>query len=382
MNTGSDSAYALLYLTVLAVAYTSTGSTEVITIAVLTVAVAIRRRHPAASLAVAWLGAIVQMALGQQANFLDIAILAVLFAVAAYGTRRVQVLGAASAVLGALIASVYNALTQRIEYFSAGYDGVLAVALMFGVALAVLGLSWTAGALARVLRMAQEGRAGQQRAEDARAAAQRELDAVEERNAIARDMHDVVAHSLAVVIAQADGARYLGTAHPEQTDEALSTISAVARDALGDVRQLLAQLRHSEASGPQPTASDIPALLDSVAASGAGVVRDFGVELATVPRGAGLALFRITQEATTNALRHGVAGSPIRVALRQRGDELVLSVRNRAEPGAVGAGGHGLVGMRERALLAGGSLRAEPDGVDFLVEARLPRIRAEGDPAA
>ncbi|NQX13639.1 hypothetical protein HQQ80_18590 [Microbacteriaceae bacterium VKM Ac-2855] len=379
MNAGSDSAYGVLYLAVIGFSNFSGDTSEIIPIVIFAVAVTVRRRNPAGAIIIAWIGAIAQMGLGQPAGFQDVAILAVLFAVGAYGSRRWQIVGAVSAVVGALVASLYNAATQSDTFFSAGFDGLRALALMFGIALAVLGLSWTAGALARVFRIAEQGRAGQQRAEDARAAAQRELDAVEERNAIARDMHDVVAHSLAVVIAQADGARYLGSAHPEQTDEALNTISSVARDALGDVRQLLAQLRHSEATGPQPGAADLPGLLDAVAASGPGVVRDLGVDLAAVPRGAGLALFRIAQEATTNALRHGVRDAPLTLSLRAEADELVLLVRNRRTDTGLRPGGHGLVGMRERALLAGGSLRAEPDGEDFVVEARLPRTRTEGD---
>lgn len=374
-----DSGIAILYLVVVGIVFVGDGSATVIVIAVLTVACAVRRRAPALALGIAWLGAISQMTLGLEPSLADLAILLVLFSVGAYGDRRARILGAVSAVVGAIVASVYTGFLRSSVVDFAG--ALLASGYLFGAAIAVLGLSWTGGILARTLRIAQDGREAQRRAEEERTAAQLDLDAEAERNAIARDMHDVVAHSLAVVIAQADGARYLGTAHPEQTDEALATISAVARDALGDVRQLLAQLRHSEASGPQPDASEIPALLDAVAASGAGVQRDFDIDLASVPRGAGLALFRITQEATTNALRHGAPGTSIRVSLRQQGEEIVLTVRNRAEPGALGPSGHGLVGMRERALIAGGSLRAEPDGSDFLVEARLPRIRQQGDTA-
>lgn len=213
-------------------------------------------------------------------------------------------------------------------------------------------------------------------AEQERSRAQRELDAVEERNRIARDMHDVVAHSLAVVIAQADGARYLGASSPEQTDAALLTISTVARDALGDVRVLLAQLRHSQTDGPQPGARDLPALLESVGSAGAPVRADLELDLDEVPRAVGLALYRIVQEATTNALRHGRPGSPIEIALRREEDELTLRVSNarrsgvESEPGS--GGGHGLVGMRERAVLVGGALAARSVGEDFVVDARLP----------
>ena len=127
-------------------------------------------------------------------------------------------------------------------------------------------LSWTVGALVRTAVRAQENREAQRRAEADAAAEQ-------ERVRIARDMHDVVAHSLAVVIAQADGARYAAGADPAAAGssaaiEALGTISTTARAALADVRLLLTQLRHPQPEGPQPRLADLEELYAQVRAAG------------------------------------------------------------------------------------------------------------------
>ncbi|WP_146086370.1 MULTISPECIES: sensor histidine kinase [unclassified Rathayibacter] len=350
------------------------GAMQLLVAGVLAVALVLHRRSPVLALSIAWAGAALQMSASLAPGPADLAILAVLFGAGASESRRVRIAGAVSAVLGAVIAVVYLVLV--FDLVASAYDGLLSAGATFGGILATLGLSWTIGLLSRSVRRAREGQTLRAQAEQERARAQRELDTVEERNRIARDMHDVVAHSLAVVIAQADGARYLGATSPEQTDAALLTISSVARDALGDVRVLLAQLRHSQSDGPQPGARDLPALLDSVGGAGAPVRAELAVDLEAVPRAVGLALYRIAQEATTNALRHGRPGSPLEIALRQDGGELALTVRNArcadVERDSLPGEGHGLVGMRERAALVGGVLAAGPVGDDFVVDARLP----------
>ncbi|PPH45589.1 hypothetical protein C5D09_10595 [Rathayibacter sp. AY1C9] len=350
------------------------GAMQLLVAGVLAVALVLHRRSPVLALSIAWAGAALQMSASLAPGPADLAILAVLFGAGASESRRMRIAGAVSAVLGAVIAVVYLVLV--FDLVASAYDGLLSAGATFGGILATLGLSWTIGLLSRSVRRAREGQTLRAQAEQERARAQRELDTVEERNRIARDMHDVVAHSLAVVIAQADGARYLGATSPEQTDAALLTISSVARDALGDVRVLLAQLRHSQSDGPQPGARDLPALLDSVGGAGAPVRAELAVDLEAVPRAVGLALYRIAQEATTNALRHGRPGSPLDIALRQDGGELALTVRNArcadVERDSLPGDGHGLVGMRERAALVGGVLAAGPVGDDFVVDARLP----------
>jgi signal transduction histidine kinase len=201
--------------------------------------------------------------------------------------------------------------------------------------------------------------------------AESEAASEQERVRIARDMHDVVAHSLAVVIAQADGARYAAATDPRAATGALETISTTARAALADVRLLLTQLRHSQGEGPQPTLADLDALYAQVRAAGV----DLRVTVDPMPRAdppaaIQLAVYRILQEALTNALRHG--GSPVEVTSSWYPDRVELHVRNPLGAGTEPGSGHGIIGMRERAQLAGGTLSAEVDDSAFAVRATLP----------
>ncbi|KTR96036.1 histidine kinase [Microbacterium testaceum] len=333
-----------------------------------TAAAAMRRLSPGLALALAWAGALLQMGLGRQPSPTDVVVFAVLYTTAAYGTRRVFWAGFVSAVGGAVVVSLYlvvRTLTSPIQ----PEDVAAIVGILLAAAFALL-LAWVTGALVRTaIRATENGRA--QRAAEA------ETIAEQQRVRIARDMHDVVAHSLAVVIAQADGARYAATADPEAATAALATISTTARAALTDVRQLLTQLRHTQAEGPQPRLADLDALYTHVRAAGV----ELSVDVDPVPPGEPpaaiqLAVYRILQEALTNALRHG-ADPRVDVYLGWLPDHVELLVRNAraADAPAPPSGGHGLIGMRERAQLVGGRLTAEAQGRFFVVRATLP-VRA------
>ena len=332
----------------------------------LTVAVALRRLQPALALIFAWAGALLQMGFGRQPSPSDVAIFAVLYATAAYGTRRVFWGGFASAIAGAIIVPLYlvgrgvTAPLTANEWFA-----VAALLLASGFALM---LAWVSGALVRTAMRATANSRAQR-------AAEAETIAEQQRVRIARDMHDVVAHSLAVVIAQADGARYAAAADPQATTAALSTISSTARAALGDVRLLLTQLRHSQAEGPQPTLADIETLYTRMRAAGLVVTAEVDPSPPGEPPAAiQLAVYRIMQEALTNALRHGV-DPRVRVHLAWWPDRVELSIRNARATASVAPaapGGHGLIGMRERAQLVGGRLTAEPEYGEFVVRATLP----------
>ncbi|MDQ7878230.1 histidine kinase [Microbacterium sp. QXD-8] len=335
-------------------------------------ALAVRRLSPALALGLAWLGAVAQIGLGRPPSFSDVAIFAVLYATAAYGVRPVYWAGFTSAIVGALVITVY--LFAGPVFAGGGLSWqTLPVALVTLVAAAfALGLSWTIGALVRTAVRARENREAQQRAEA-------ETVAEQERVRIARDMHDVVAHSLAVVIAQADGARYAAAADPAVATDALATISSTARSALADVRLLLGQLRHRQGDGPQPTIADLEELYAQVRAAGV----ELRVDVDPAPQRSSaegepaaavqLAVYRILQEALTNALRHGAPGGPVDVRLAWLPDRVELDVRNPIVPGTQpGRFGHGLIGMRERAQLAGGRLDAADEFGAFTVRAHLP----------
>lgn len=329
-------------------------------------ALAVRRLAPGLSLGLAWAAAILQMSFGRPPSPVDVAIFAVLYATAAYGTQLVFWLGFASSFVGALVITVYLVLGP---YFGSG--GVtwtsipIALAVLVAAGFALL-LAWTVGALVRTAVRAGENRRAQVRAEA-------EAVAEGERVRIARDMHDVVAHSLAVVIAQADGARYAAAADPAVATAALGTISTTARSALADVRLLLAQLRHSQGDGPQPTLADLEALYAQVRAAGVDLRIDVDPAPAgELPAGVQLAVYRILQEALTNALRHGDGGA-VDVRLGWLPDHVRVEVENPvAAAGAPAAPGHGVIGMRERAQLAGGSLTASSEDGRFVVRGTLP----------
>ncbi|MGM1017271.1 MAG: sensor histidine kinase [Actinomycetota bacterium] len=326
--------------------------------------VAIGRLAPGIALGLAWAGAIAQMAAALPPLPIDIAILMVIYATAAWGSTRVFWAGLVSVGAGGMISAIYIAVVPMSGTGTAGL-GLSTAVLLAIVTLLALGFSWVGGLLWRTVLRARQTREAQARAEETAAEEQ-------ERVRIARDMHDIVAHSLAVVIAQADGARYAAAADPQAATTALATIGTTARGALSDVRMLLTQLRHRQGDGPQPTLADLEALFAQV--------RQAGVEpRVTVdpmppgePPGAiQLAVYRILQEALTNALRHGEGAVDVRLSWWP--DRVDLEIANDvASQAPSGTGGHGLIGMRERAQLTGGSLHAERDGGRFTVRATLP----------
>lgn len=327
--------------------------------------VAIGRLAPGLALAAAWAGAIVQMLSGFGPLPIDVAILLVLYATAAWGSRAVLWWGFGSALLGALVSAVYLVVVTGVTSGASGWDQLTTGTLLLVVSVLALGFAWVCGLLWRVVLRARSTRSAQLKAESLAAEEQ-------ERVRIARDMHDIVAHSLAVVIAQADGARYAAAAKPEMATEALGTIAQTARSALSDVRLLLTQLRHRQGDGPQPTLADLESLFAQV--------RQAGVEprITVDPMPPGeppgaiqLAVYRILQEALTNAIRHGDGAVDVHLAwLPDRVDIQVRNTVGRDQP-QIG-GGHGVIGMRERAQLVGGSLQAERQGVQFVVRASLP----------
>ncbi len=342
----------------------------VVVTAALSAALAVRRLAPGLALGVAWAGALLQVALGEGPNAYDLAIFAVLYATASYGSRLVRWLGLASAPVGAVVIAIsqYGLSIGRFGGEPVVFAGITLPeaawgAINTGVAfLIAFLLAWTLGSLARVWRSGREARAAER-------AAQQEVVVEQERNRIARDLHDVVAHSLAVVIAQADGARY--TADPVAKDGALATISSSAREALGDVRLLLARLRHEEGAVPQPALTDLDALVDQVRDAGLEVRFERSGAPVELARGQELAVYRIVQEALTNALRHGDPEQPVVVQLDWEPDGLTVRIQNTSA-GPRQPDGHGLPGMRERAVLAGGQAAAGPQGAEWVVTASVP----------
>ncbi|BDH15912.1 two-component sensor histidine kinase [Streptomyces hygroscopicus] len=216
--------------------------------------------------------------------------------------------------------------------------------------------------------------------------AQSRIAVAAERARIARELHDVVAHNVSVMVVQADGAAYVLDAAPEQTRQALETISGTGRQALAEMRRLLGVLRTGEQpeSGeyvPQPGVEQLSDLMEQV--RGAGLHVDFQVEgeARELPGSVELTAYRIVQEALTNTRKHGGPDVAATVRLAYKEDDLDLLVeddgrgaqRELYEEGGADGLGHGLIGMRERVGMVGGTLAAGPrPGGGFRVSAVLP----------
>ena len=385
-----DIAYAVVFVLIFSASATGmVGAPGLVVLIGFGVALALRRRSPAVSLALAWLLAVVQMA-GSIVNLsTNVAVFGILYATAAYGDLVLRRLGLASAILGGAIAAAYLTWWSVDPFISTGGEPGGSIE-QFAITLfglwAALGLSWALGRLSFARRTAIESRHARELAELEQARAQNDIVVEQERNRIARDMHDIVAHSLAVVIAQADGARYVRTVDPEAVDNALTTISATARDALGDVRVLLGQLRHSEDDLATPALADLGALIDRMRAAGLQIDATLCDDLVQVGAAAQLALFRIAQESLTNALRHGDSTRPVTVTLQSEHDGLELIVKNT--PGTTTEShshddhphlGHGVVGMRERATLSGGVCTCGMDGDSWVVRVWIPASTTKGN---
>ncbi|MFB6549933.1 sensor histidine kinase [Streptomyces sp. NPDC056405] len=206
---------------------------------------------------------------------------------------------------------------------------------------------------------------------------------LEERARIARELHDVVAHHMSVITVQADTAAYRIDGLPPDVQEEFTSIAATARESLGEMRRLLGVLRNEEAHGelaPQPGLTRIGQIVEATVR--AGVPVDFTPCDADVTEAVGLSAYRIVQEALANVVRHA-PGAPTQVSVSESGSQdsarLTVVVVNGpppeppAAPLEEGGTGHGLVGMRERVRIAGGTLEAGPlpDG-GFRVAAQLP----------
>ena len=209
-----------------------------------------------------------------------------------------------------------------------------------------------------------------------------ELVIEQERTRIARDLHDVLAHSLAVITAQADGTRYLSKGQPKPVLDALENIAVSARHALVDAQRVIEGVRDDGMVAPQPLISDVGPLMERMRQGSLEIEHSESGVPVELGAGQQLAVFRIIQECLTNALKHGGRGTAVRVHFDWSGPGLTLHASS-ALPASVPLGetdagqakeryGRGIPGMRERAHLAGGWLTVGPDGEQFRVTAFLP----------
>jgi signal transduction histidine kinase len=254
-------------------------------------------------------------------------------------------------------------------------------------AVLVAGLILTAGAwfIGFGLRASQLQRAADAKlgaTVDELHAAEIDLIVASERDRIAQDVHDIMAHSLAVIIAQADGARFIGPQRPQAISDSLERIAASARTSLAEVRMLIESLVEDPEGHSNPTLDDLDDLVQRMRGAGLTITVDRFGDPAVLTSGQQLAVYRIVQESLTNALKHAGAHPTARLTLDWRGPGLALTVASSGEPrqrpnlNEPGRGHcRGLYGMRERARLAGGWLTADVDDETpggYLVTAFVP----------
>ncbi|WP_240134271.1 sensor histidine kinase [Streptomyces sp. MUM 178J] len=340
--------------------------------------VALRRLMPEKMLLLAVGVGVVQLALDVMINPADFAILVIIYTVAAHdGPRWASRLALIGGLSAASLAQI------RWPEPDASTLGRVVITIVLSVPFA---LAWVLGDSVRTRRayFAQlEERAT--RLEKEREA-QAKVAVAAERARIARELHDVVAHNVSVMVVQADGAAYVLDAAPDQAKQALETISTTGRQALAEMRRLLGVLRTGDAPEngeyvPQPDVKQIEELVEQVRS--AGLTVDFKVEgkPRQLPSGVELTAYRIVQEALTNTRKHGgpEAGASVRLVYFDDGLGLLVEDDGRGsshelyEDGGADGRGHGMIGMRERVGMVGGTLDAGPrPGGGFRISALLP----------
>jgi signal transduction histidine kinase len=343
------------------------------------VPIAIRRRMPMAAFVTAVIaGAWQVLVLGPTARTAgapahagpipsDIALLVLLYTVAAYRPRRYSIPALLTCIGGSLIAVLFwqpvpGAVTVGQRLFVAGF-------LFGGISLAC----WILGDSMRYRRgyyAALEDKA-------ARLEAEAKVSAAAERARIARELHDVVAHHVSVMVVQADGAGYVLRSDPDRAATALAAVSATGRQALTELRRLLGVLRSTDQHAdlaPVPGLGELRELLDQARAAGLEVSYTLTGTPRELPEGAELAAYRVVQESLTNTRKHAGLAASAAVTLQYEPDGLVVQVTDDGilTQGS-GPAGHGLAGMRERIGMYGGTVLAGPlPAGGFRVRAWLP----------
>ncbi|MFE9460496.1 sensor histidine kinase [Streptomyces californicus] len=344
----------------------------------LSTVVALRRRIPEKMLLLAILVGLVQLVADVRPGIGNFAMLVITYTVATIGERWASRL--------ALVCSLSAAALSQLRW-EAEPGGSWAQTVFVTIIMTVpFVLAWVLGDSLRTRRayfdQLEERAARLEREREA----QSKVAVAAERARIARELHDVVAHNVSVMVVQADGAAYVMDAAPDQAKQALETISSTGRQALAEMRRLLGVLRTGDApeSGeyvPQPDVEQIEDLVEQVRQTGLEV--DFKVEGTPrpLPSGVELTAYRVVQEALTNTRKHGGpdAGASVRLVYFDDGLGLLIEDDGRGaahelyEDGGADGAGHGMIGMRERVGMVGGTLDAGPrPGGGFRISALLP----------
>ncbi|MFD0201277.1 sensor histidine kinase [Saccharothrix carnea] len=353
------------------------GSTLLFVGVLLIVPVAFRRKYPLGSSYVILFGGIVQLLThggldtGLPIRMGDFALAIALYTMVAYVGRRQGLLYAIWLAIGTLVWAIVPMGGTTDAAFA-----VFVIAVIFA-------FSWAMGEFVGARRAYNRELEQRLKLLETERDQQARIAVGEERSRIARELHDVVAHAVSVMVVQADGASYAIKTNPDLAEAAVRTIADTGRQALTELRRLLGVLRSEDRSGtqwvPQPDAGDLHELADNCRAAGLPVRLETFGDLSALPAGLGLGIYRIVQEALTNTLKHAGSGATATVRVTQAGDQVEVEV---ADDGfgtphdlVAVSGGNGLIGMRERAGVLGGTLEAGPNpGGGWRVRAVLPLV--------
>ncbi|TXS50378.1 sensor histidine kinase [Streptomyces sp. uw30] len=349
----------------------------IVVVLLLCLVIALRRRMPEKMLLLALGVGLAQLVLDVATTPANFAFLVITYTVAATGARWASWLA-----LGAGLCAAPLAQLRWPEEDSSAL-GNIALVIFLTVPFA---LAWVLGDSIRTRRAYYEQLEERATRLEKEREAQAKVAVAAERARIARELHDVVAHNVSVMVVQADGAAYVLDSAPDQAKKALETISSTGRQALAEMRRLLGVLRtgeHQESGEyvPQPDVEQIDELIQHCRTSGLPV--DFKVEGTPrpLPSGVELTAYRIVQEALTNTRKHGGpnAGASVRLVYFDDGLGLLVEDDGKGAPhelyedGGADGRGHGLIGMRERVGMVGGTLDAGPrPGGGFRISALLP----------
>ncbi|MBD8044364.1 sensor histidine kinase [Arthrobacter sp. Sa2BUA2] len=354
-----------------------------------------RRTRPVPAAAVMAAACLIQLPLAPVTGLpADLFVLVMVHALAAYAPRWASLGGLALALVGGvLVIFQYLALPALQTFAQNPPTGMIGFWLIALVAVeAVVLVCWTFGDLARTRRLAMESLRDRARRLEVERQQERDLAAADERTHIAREMHDIVAHSLSVIITQADGARYASAQDPEIATATLGTIAETGRGSLREMRRLLGVLRGDDGAStrPLPSLADIGDLVEGVKRAGLDVqVITTGTMRRALPAGAELTAYRVVQEALTNVLKHAGPLARATVDLNWTPGGLAIQVHDdgrgaaadEAAPGGSGnpgaIQGQGIRGMAERVALYDGSFEAaSAAGGGFRVAAFIPYTEA------
>ncbi|MGH3752755.1 MAG: sensor histidine kinase [Pseudonocardiaceae bacterium] len=348
----------------------ATGTVVVVWLVALAVSVPlmVRRRRPIPVLGVVLASAIVAVLLGMPVTATVLAVAFALYPVALAVGLRHSAAALGAALLGVTLAAVLTAaVLEPGGFLVIARNPELTTDLLSSLSFSwfAIGAGWTLGRNARA-RREHADQIAEHRAQKA---------VSEERLRIAREMHDVVGHSMSVIVMKAAVANHVYDTRPQESRAALRVIESVSRAALADIQHVLGSLRSAgEADlAPSPGLDELPKLIENARLADVAVELEAGT-IPALPAAVQLSAYRIVQEALTNVIKHAVAPARCTVRITAEPDELHLAVIDDGRPSRpVGQPGQGLIGMRERAALHQGTLVAsrQPNG-GFAVHARLP----------